>query len=120
MTLNPCSPVGYSYELTGDYLWKAPCSKGPIAMEGWGSETTSAPGVSEDDMEVMTYTLKGTGDAKQCYNLSKTLFDFDAKCDKPPCSFNGVYTPLPHGSFKVNSTGFVCVKKDIIALAWKV
>ena len=72
-------------------------------MEGRGSEVTPAPGVADDGaVDNVVFTLNGTGDPAQCYNLTKTLFNFDAKCDVPPCSFNGVHTPLPHGSYKVN------------------
>ncbi|XP_022080921.1 ectonucleoside triphosphate diphosphohydrolase 8-like [Acanthaster planci] len=100
VTLNPCSPVGYSYVVTGEYLWKAPCSKGPKAMEGWGSEVTPAPGVTEDVMASIEYRLNGTGNPDECYRVTKSLFDFNATCAVAPCSFNGVYTPLPRGSFK--------------------
>ena len=93
VTLNPCSPIGYSYTLTGSYLWKAPCSKGPTAMDGMTDET----------MDTDVFRLNGTGNPAKCYNVTKTLFNSEAKCDVPPCSFNGVHSPIPVGSFKVCS-----------------
>ncbi|XP_038046763.1 uncharacterized protein LOC119720971 [Patiria miniata] len=100
VTLNPCAATGFSHTVTGEYLWKAPCSTGPQAIKGWGSEVTPAPGVTDDVMLDITYRLNGTGDPDECYKAVKALFDFNATCPVPPCSFNGAYTPLPHGSFK--------------------
>ncbi|XP_071793441.1 ectonucleoside triphosphate diphosphohydrolase 8-like isoform X1 [Asterias amurensis] len=80
---NPCSPSGYSYTVSGADIWKAPCSSGPADM-----------------MDDAIFTLNGTSDPEGCYNATKRLFDFGAPCAEPPCSIDGVHSPLPFGSFK--------------------
>ena len=104
VTENPCAPKDYKYTLDGAYLWKAPCSSGPQALAGWGSEVTPAPDALEnyDAMDTMEYELMGTGNATQCSVETRKLFDFDAACASPPCSFNGVHSPEPYGSYKVS------------------
>ena len=52
-------------------------------------------------MDDAIFTLNGTSDPDGCYNATKRLFDFGAPCAEPPCSIDGVHSPLPFGSFKV-------------------
>ena len=105
MTENPCAARNYTYKVDGEYLWKAPCSTGPQALAGWGSEVTPAPGASGEPatMATMEFELRGTGDAAKCLAETRKLFDYSATCPNPPCSFNGVHTPKPFGSFKVST-----------------
>ncbi|XP_022080908.1 ectonucleoside triphosphate diphosphohydrolase 3-like isoform X2 [Acanthaster planci] len=89
VTSNPCAPLGYNYTLTSANLWKAPCSARP-----------NVPGVSDELMDKTEYQLTGTGDPEECYRIIKTLFDFDAECAVPPCTFDGVHLPPPFGAYK--------------------
>ncbi|XP_038046366.1 ectonucleoside triphosphate diphosphohydrolase 8-like [Patiria miniata] len=104
-TENPCAARNHTYTVDGEYLWKAPCSTGPQALAGWGSEVTPAPDARDkrDTMDTMEYEIKGTGDGAKCQEETSKLFDVDAPCPKPPCSFNGIHSPEPYGSYKALS-----------------
>ena len=54
-------------------------------------------------MDKTEYRLNGTSDPEECYRITKTLFDFDAECAVPPCAFDGIHLPPPHGAFKAFS-----------------
>ncbi|XP_033632927.1 ectonucleoside triphosphate diphosphohydrolase 8-like [Asterias rubens] len=100
LTINPCAPEGYSEVIDDEYLWKAPCSKGPQALAGWGTEVMPP----HDTDTPSTYNFTGTSDAAACAAAVESLIDVNASCSHPPCSFNGVYQPKPNGKFMAFST----------------
>ncbi|XP_022097702.1 ectonucleoside triphosphate diphosphohydrolase 2-like [Acanthaster planci] len=95
MTVNPCAPKGFRETVDGKYLWEAPCSKGPQALAGWGSEVLPSPNA----VNITSFNLSGTSDLDSCRTAVAKLFNFTAPCPIEPCSFNGVYHPKPYGKF---------------------
>ncbi|XP_070539986.1 ectonucleoside triphosphate diphosphohydrolase 8-like [Ptychodera flava] len=92
--VNPCSPVGFSQELTAKYLFDAHCSKGNEARRAWGSEVTLPPGVPENS----TFTLEGSSNTEQCKTEIQKLFNTSA--------YLSVYKPPVAGQFYAFSTFF--------------
>ncbi|XP_071981462.1 ectonucleoside triphosphate diphosphohydrolase 8-like [Engystomops pustulosus] len=85
----PCYPKDYEETLTLQSLYNSPCT------------VKSAPPSLTQSFKVI-----GTGDATQCYQLLKTIFNFTACSGKDQCSFDGVYQPPVVGNFFAFSAFF--------------
>ncbi|XP_072049015.1 ectonucleoside triphosphate diphosphohydrolase 8-like [Amphiura filiformis] len=95
---NPCLHPGQEEVFDGNYLWKAPCSQGPHAMAGWGSEV-KPPDTMTDISYDTEFVFNGTSNPVECAATVELLFNTSVPCKYPPCSFNGIHQPKPHGNF---------------------
>ncbi|XP_075041515.1 ectonucleoside triphosphate diphosphohydrolase 8-like [Mixophyes fleayi] len=87
---NPCYPKGYQDTITEQSLYNSPCT------------ASSAPSTPQSQQ----LTISGTGDANECYDLLKTVYNFNACLGKTSCSFEGVYQPPVVGNYFAFSAFF--------------
>lgn len=78
---DPCFHPGYSEAKDFSTVYKSPCVSDRQPL-------TSAT----------SFIHNGTGDAKQCLDVVKKIFNF-SQCSFSHCSFNGVYQPPLQGPF---------------------
>ncbi|XP_068105978.1 ectonucleoside triphosphate diphosphohydrolase 8-like [Hyperolius riggenbachi] len=86
----PCYPRGYQSTMALGSLFSSPCT------------ASSAPTSSLNQ----NVTISGTGNATQCQDLIRTIFNFSACDGKNSCSFAGVYQPPVAGNFFAFSAFF--------------
>ncbi|XP_032806767.1 ectonucleoside triphosphate diphosphohydrolase 8-like [Petromyzon marinus] len=86
--LNPCYNAGYSRSVRLADVYGGSCTRAPYPGGG-----TWVPAANT------TVTLVGTGDAAQCLQAVRRIFNFSACDNNPECSFNGVYQPPVEGGF---------------------
>ncbi|XP_052771373.1 ectonucleoside triphosphate diphosphohydrolase 8-like [Mya arenaria] len=87
---NPCGPDGYTIVLSHADIFEAPCANKFSQLD-----LLPQPGEAVAD----NYTLVGKWNETECSNTVRKLFNFDANCTYPPCTFNGTYQPKVHGEF---------------------
>ncbi|CAI9550428.1 unnamed protein product [Staurois parvus] len=85
----PCYPAGYQVTIPQASLYNSPCTN------------KSAPSPLGQDI-----TITGTGNAVQCQDLIKTIYNFSSCTGKEFCSFQGVYQPPVVGNFFAFSAFF--------------
>ncbi|XP_066436165.1 ectonucleoside triphosphate diphosphohydrolase 8-like [Eleutherodactylus coqui] len=86
----PCYPKGYQQTITLQSLYNTPCI------------VQSAPLASL----TQTFSVTGSGNATQCYEILTTIYNFTSCSGKPSCSFDGVYQPPVSGNFFAFSAFF--------------
>ncbi|XP_069603781.1 ectonucleoside triphosphate diphosphohydrolase 8-like [Ranitomeya imitator] len=86
----PCYPKGYQETLSLQSLYNSPCT------------VKSAPSTSL----TQTFNITGTGNAKECYQILKTIYDFDSCAGNQSCSFDGIFQPPVVGNFFAFSAFF--------------
>ncbi|XP_063792307.1 ectonucleoside triphosphate diphosphohydrolase 8-like [Pseudophryne corroboree] len=87
---NPCYPTGYQSTITTQTLYDSPCT------------ATYAP----PTLQTQGFNISGSGNASECYNLIKTIYNFTACTGETPCSFDSVYQPPIVGNFFAFSAFF--------------
>ena len=92
---NPCFFSGFNKTYTSEYLWAAPCSSGNYSRDVLGEELTGPANT--------TFTLTGSGNFTQCYNLVDNLINRNCTHGSL-CGLLGTYQPKVHGSFYALST----------------
>ncbi|KAM5146834.1 ectonucleoside triphosphate diphosphohydrolase 8-like isoform 1-T2 [Mantella aurantiaca] len=86
----PCYPTGYQATITQDSLYDSPCTVKSASSSSLGQNIT----------------IHGTGNANQCQDLLKTIYDFNSCTGRESCSFNGVYQPPVVGNYFAFSAFF--------------
>lgn len=87
---NPCFFSGFNENVTSDYLWAVPCSSGDYAKTNLGEDISGPAG--------KTYTIQGSGNFEQCYQLLKDMIN--TKCsNKTTCGINDQFQPQVQGNF---------------------
>lgn len=97
--LNPCGPKGYNTTISYSDIFEAPCANKFLT-----NFKSFLP--LDKDEAVSNYTFLGTGNISQCQTYVRQLFNFDAHCMYPQCTFNGTYQPPLHGRFYAFSSFF--------------
>ncbi|XP_064600092.1 ectonucleoside triphosphate diphosphohydrolase 2-like [Liolophura sinensis] len=103
---NPCGPKGVVETVPHDEVFEAPCTKGPHALEAFGSEIYPTSYMDSNS----NYSFVGESDSEKCEQQTQNLFNFTQRCDFPSCSFNGVYQPAVAGDFYAFSSYFYQVQ----------
>ncbi|KAK6487277.1 ectonucleoside triphosphate diphosphohydrolase 1-like [Huso huso] len=80
--VDPCFNPGFIKNMSVHSIYSSPCTAGE-------SYTTNTQG---------RFLLKGTGNAQQCRENVKQIFNL-THCPSSSCSFNGVYQPQLQGNF---------------------
>lgn len=96
---SPCSPNGSIEVATYSDIFEAPCAN---RFTGHLSELIS-PSFFEKDQN---FTFIGSGDEETCNLTVRSLFNFNASCLNPPCTFNGTFQPELQGKFYAFSSFF--------------
>ncbi|KAM3911827.1 ectonucleoside triphosphate diphosphohydrolase 8-like [Leptodactylus fuscus] len=86
----PCYPKGYQETMTLKSLYDSPCT------------VKLAPSTPL----TQTFSVIGSGNANQCYETLKNIFNTTSCLGKPSCSFDGVYQPPVVGNFFAFSAFF--------------
>ncbi|WAR22009.1 ENTP1-like protein [Mya arenaria] len=70
-----------------------------VKTEGYNTTNITNPCGPDGYTIADNYTLVGKWNETECSNTVRKLFNFDANCTYPPCTFNGTYQPKVHGEF---------------------
>jgi len=113
--LNPCMSKGQSAVYNSIDIFTAPCVTGKFALDHYGHEILPPKNWLTNGVNV---TFLGTSDFTGCQSVVLQLFN-DTKCERKPCTFNGVYQPMVVGDFKAFSAyKFIKTKLNEGNLKW--
>ncbi|XP_041963452.1 ectonucleoside triphosphate diphosphohydrolase 3 isoform X2 [Alosa sapidissima] len=81
---NPCYPVGFNITMTEEFIFGSECTK-DLRISNYSPERN--------------ITIFGGGDAAECRNAVRQIFNLSSCDGSQNCSFNGVYQPPVSGQF---------------------